>query len=136
MEFFLTTPWPEKVNMTWNCARQSKFTMKIANEAVLIFALYKLSDFPAAHPGYFWPWVFNENEKHNAILGPFAPLSYQTQMSLEMTLPLLIKGKCSALTKAHGGQSKTENIFLKSNIQFCFAQIFTVKLIRRAVQII
>lgn len=30
-------------------ARHLKLIIKIANEAVLIFALYKLPDFPAAH---------------------------------------------------------------------------------------
>lgn len=115
-------------------AKLLKLVVKMANEAVLIFALYKLSDFPAALFG-FWPSEFNENKNHMMqCWAHFLPQVAKSRCPPQMILPFSITGK--HLTKAHWGHTQTENILAKSNSQLCFAQIFTLKLIRRAIQTI
>jgi len=83
----------------------------------------------------FWPSEFNENKNH--MMQRWAHFLLQVTKSRrppKMILPLSITGK--HLTKAHWGHTQTENILSKSNSQLCFAQIFTLKLIRRAIQTI
>jgi hypothetical protein len=52
-EIVLVCLWPKKANMNWNCARHWELIIKIVCEAVVIFALCKLLDFPTVHPDSF-----------------------------------------------------------------------------------